>query len=48
MVPNEIPCGLLFGYIRLKGKNIIPSSIFHLFHNWSTLLWQILLLDEKI
>jgi membrane protease YdiL (CAAX protease family) len=33
--------GLLFGYLMLKGQNIIPSSIFHLFWNWNTLLWQL-------
>lgn len=36
-----LPVSLLFGYIMLKSQNIIPSSIFHLFANWSTLLWQI-------
>jgi membrane protease YdiL (CAAX protease family) len=35
------PISLLFGYIMLKSQNIIPSSIFHLFENWSALLWQI-------
>jgi membrane protease YdiL (CAAX protease family) len=33
--------GLLFGYLMSKSQNIIPSSIFHLFWNWNTLLWQI-------
>jgi membrane protease YdiL (CAAX protease family) len=33
--------GLLFGYIMLKSQNIIPSSIFHLFYNWSLYLWRI-------
>jgi membrane protease YdiL (CAAX protease family) len=36
-----LPVGLLFGYIMLKSQNIIPSSIFHLLVNWSTLFWQI-------
>lgn len=33
--------GLLFGYLMSKSQNIIPSSIFHLFWNWNTLLWQL-------
>jgi len=36
-----LPRSLLLGYIMLKSQNIIPSSIFHLFVNWSSLLWQI-------
>lgn len=35
------PVSLLLGYIMLRGQNIIPSSIFHLFWNWNVLLWQI-------
>lgn len=34
------PSSLLLGYIMLKSQNIIPSSIFHLFANLSTLMWQ--------
>jgi len=30
--------GLLFGYLMLKSQNILPSSIFHIFWNWSILL----------
>ena len=36
-----LPISLLFGYIMLKSQNILPSSIFHLLANWSTILWQI-------
>jgi membrane protease YdiL (CAAX protease family) len=36
-----LPISLLFGYIMLKSQNILPSSIFHLLSNWSTILWQI-------
>jgi len=32
---------LLDGYMMLRSQNIIPSSIFHLFYDWSLLLWQI-------
>ena len=32
--------GLLFGYTMLRSQNIVPSSIFHLFWNWSGLLWK--------
>ena len=35
------PVSLLFGYMMLRSQNIIPSSIFHLLVNWSTLFWQI-------
>lgn len=31
---------LLFGYLMLKSQNIIPSSIFHLFYDYNTLLWR--------
>jgi len=34
------PAGLLNGYIMLKSQNILPSSIYHLFGNFSSLLWQ--------
>jgi len=34
------PAGLLNGYIMLKSQNILPSSIYHLFGNFSLLLWQ--------
>ena len=36
-----LPISLLLGYIMLRSQNIIPSSIFHLFVDWQTLLWQI-------
>jgi len=32
--------GLLFGYIMIRCQNIIPSSIFHLFLDWSSILWR--------
>ena len=35
------PISLLFGYIMIRSQNIIPSSIFHLFCNWSILFWRI-------
>lgn len=35
---TRIVPGLLFGYLMLKSQNILPSSIFHLFWNWSILL----------
>jgi membrane protease YdiL (CAAX protease family) len=30
---------LLFGYLMLKSQNVLPSSIFHLFWDWNSLLW---------
>jgi membrane protease YdiL (CAAX protease family) len=40
-----LPLSLLFGYIMLRSKNIIPSSIYHFLFDWSFLcLWQIPLL----
>ena len=36
----RFPLGLLFGYIMLKSQNIIPSSVYHAFWNWSLFLWQ--------
>jgi len=38
---GKIPVSLLLGYIMLKSQNIIPSSIFHVFVDWSIYLWQI-------
>lgn len=35
------PISLLLGYIMLKSQNIIPLSIFHLFVNLSSFLWQL-------
>lgn len=35
------PSGLLLGYIMLRSQNIVPSSVFHLFANWSALFWRI-------
>jgi membrane protease YdiL (CAAX protease family) len=35
------PLSLVLGYIMIRSQNIIPSSIFHLFLNWSILFWQI-------
>jgi len=32
--------GVLLGYIMIRSQNIIPSSIFHLLYDWSTLLWK--------
>jgi membrane protease YdiL (CAAX protease family) len=37
----RVPVSLLLGYIMLKSQNIIPSSIFHVFVDWSIYLWQI-------
>ena len=34
------PSGLLLGYIMLKCQNILPPSIYHLFGNFSSLLWR--------
>jgi len=33
--------GVLFGYVMMKSQNVLPSSIFHLFWDWNTLLWRI-------
>ena len=35
------PTSLLLGYMMLRCQNIIPSSVFHLFLDWGTILWQI-------
>ncbi len=35
------PISLVLGYIMLRSQNIIPPSIYHLFHDWSALFWQI-------
>lgn len=32
---------LLFGYLMLRSQNVLPSSIFHLFWDWNSVLWQI-------
>jgi len=32
--------GFLFGYVMIKSENIIPSSILHLFYDWSVILWK--------
>ena len=37
-----IPISLLFGYMMLRCQNTLPSSIFHVFYNWSGVVWQIL------
>lgn len=34
------PIGLLFGYVMLRSQNIVPSSIFHLFFNWSQFFFR--------
>ncbi len=31
----QFPLGLAFGYIMMKAQNILPSSIFHAFFNWT-------------
>ena len=32
--------GLLLGYVMIRSQNILPSSILHLFYDWSTILWR--------
>jgi len=32
---------LLFGYLMLRSQNVLPASIFHLFWDWNSVLWQI-------
>ncbi len=37
----QFPLGLAFGYIMIKSQNILPSSIFHAFFNWTPDFFQI-------
>ena len=32
---------LLFGYMMLRSQNVIPSSVFHLFVNWTAIFWHL-------
>lgn len=38
---GRFPAALLFGYIFIRSRNVVPSAIFHLFYNWGLLLWQL-------
>lgn len=41
---NTLPVlapSLLFGYLMLRSQNVLPSSIFHLFWDLNSVLWQI-------
>jgi len=37
----QLPLGLAFGYIMIRTQNILPSSIYHLFYDWTPSLFQI-------
>jgi len=37
----QFPLGLAFGYIMIRTQNILPSSIYHVFFNWTPSLFQI-------
>ena len=32
--------GFLLGYTMIRSQNILPSSILHLFYDWSTIFWR--------
>jgi uncharacterized protein len=36
-----LAAALLFGYFFLRSRNVVPSSVFHLFSNWAIVLWQL-------
>jgi membrane protease YdiL (CAAX protease family) len=37
----QFPLGLAFGYMMIRTQNILPSSIYHLFFDWTPSLFQI-------
>ncbi len=37
----QFPLGLGFGYIMIRSQNILPSSIYHLFYDWTPSFFQV-------